>query len=152
MKILLATDGSEFSRRALEKCCQLVVKPENNEIKIVAVHENMYPVAAEPFAISAEYVEVMEAAGQKQAEEFLIQAEKHLRECLSDAAVEITKIVAKGAPDQQIVEEAEKWGADLIVVGSHGRGFWERVWLGSVSQAVVQHAPCSVLVVRPPRK
>jgi nucleotide-binding universal stress UspA family protein len=47
-----------------------------------------------------------------------------------------------------ILDEAEKWKADLIVVGSHGYPAWERLLLGSVSQAVVSHAKCSVEVVR----
>jgi nucleotide-binding universal stress UspA family protein len=47
-----------------------------------------------------------------------------------------------------ILEEAERWDADLIVLGSHGYGLWQRFLLGSVSQAVVSHARCSVEVVR----
>jgi nucleotide-binding universal stress UspA family protein len=47
-----------------------------------------------------------------------------------------------------ILDEAESWGADLIVVGSHGYRAWERFLLGSVSQSVVSHAKCSVEVVR----
>ena len=47
-----------------------------------------------------------------------------------------------------IVEEAERWGADLILVGSHGYGSVKRFMLGSVSQAVATHAPCSVEIVR----
>jgi len=57
--------------------------------------------------------------------------------------------VLRGAPDQQILAKAKEWNADLIVVGSHGRGFWGRL-LGSVSDGVVHHAECSVLVVRRP--
>lgn len=147
MKILLATDGSEFSRAAVEKCCQLVVKPENTEIRIISVFENIY-LATEPFAVSAEYTQALEAAERKQAADYTKQAEAHFRECLPNVQFEVTATVARGSADQAIIEEAEKWGADLIVVGSHGRGFWERMWLGSVSQAVIQHAPCSVLVVR----
>jgi nucleotide-binding universal stress UspA family protein len=63
----------------------------------------------------------------------------------------ITAETPEGSPKQVIVEEAEKWGADLIVVGSHGYGWWERILLGSVSQAVIHHAPCSVEVVRAPK-
>jgi nucleotide-binding universal stress UspA family protein len=53
-----------------------------------------------------------------------------------------------GAPHRRIVEVADEWGADLIVVGSHGYRMWERVLLGSVSQSVATHAKCSVWIVR----
>jgi nucleotide-binding universal stress UspA family protein len=53
-----------------------------------------------------------------------------------------------GMPEQILLETAKEWNADLIVVGSHGRGFWGRMLLGSVTDALVHHAPCSVLVVR----
>lgn len=55
-----------------------------------------------------------------------------------------------GPPRSVILDEAESWGADLIVVGSHGYGRWERFLLGSVSQSIVSHAKCSVEVVRCP--
>jgi nucleotide-binding universal stress UspA family protein len=60
----------------------------------------------------------------------------------------ITSKVLPGSPRSAILEEAERWKADLIVVGSHGYGAWQRLVLGSVSQAVVLHAKCSVEVVR----
>jgi len=53
-----------------------------------------------------------------------------------------------GSPDGRIVETAEEMAADIIVIGSHGYKQWERLLLGSVSDSVVHHAPCSVLVVR----
>jgi len=55
--------------------------------------------------------------------------------------------IVNGDPGQQLVEIAKAWDADLIVVGSHGRGFWGRL-LGSVSDGVTHHSPCSVLVVK----
>jgi nucleotide-binding universal stress UspA family protein len=55
-----------------------------------------------------------------------------------------------GSPKHTILEEAEAFNADLIVLGSHGRGRVERFLLGSVSLAVVTHAKCSVEVVRRP--
>ena len=60
--------------------------------------------------------------------------------------------VERGRASRVIVEAAADWDADLIVLGSHGYGFWERNLLGSVSDSVVHHAPCSVMVVRTPAK
>lgn len=62
--------------------------------------------------------------------------------------MKITTKVLSGSPKRVILEEAEAFGADLIVVGSHGYGMFERFLLGSVSQAVALHAKCSVEIVR----
>jgi nucleotide-binding universal stress UspA family protein len=52
------------------------------------------------------------------------------------------------SPKTVILEEARQWGADLIVLGSHGRGGMERFLMGSVAETVATHAECSVEVVR----
>lgn len=57
-----------------------------------------------------------------------------------------------GTPEEAILDEAEKWDADLIVVGSHGFKGLDRFLLGSVSHDVAIHAPCSVEIVRSKRK
>lgn len=150
MKILIATDGSEFSKAAVAEGCKFF-KPEDDEVMIVSAYEDAAPIAAEPFAISAEYYQKLEDAVREQAEEFVEQAESEVRSNFPSAALKLTTRVLCGAPDQQIIELARDWGADLIVVGSHGRGFWGRL-LGSVSTGVVHHAPCSVLIVRKPKK
>lgn len=58
------------------------------------------------------------------------------------------KIVAIGAPADVIVKVAHEWSADLIVLGSHGRGGLARMMLGSVAESVARHAPSPVLIVR----
>ena len=55
-------------------------------------------------------------------------------------------------PRTVIIDEAKKWNADLIVVGSHGRTGLTRLLLGSVAQAIVVHGPCSIEVVREKQK
>ena len=62
--------------------------------------------------------------------------------------MEVVSQSVPGPPRAVILDEAESWGADLIVIGSHGYGRLERLFLGSVSQSVVSHAKCSVEVVR----
>lgn len=151
MKILIATDGSEFSRAAIEKCCRMFGNSENIRIRIISAAEITTAVPAEPFMASAEYVGAMNQLARSQAQGFVSQAETQIRKCFPSVTDDLTVATEMGAPEQVIVAEATRWGADLVVTGSHGRGFWARAWLGSVSQAVMQHAPCSVLVVRKPK-
>ena len=62
--------------------------------------------------------------------------------------MQIETTVIDGTPKVVIIEEAERWEADLIVIGCHGYGPLRRFLLGSVSQAVAIYAPCSVEIVR----
>lgn len=148
MKVLIATDASEFSNAAMDKCLALL-KTENISIKVISVVEPPL-TTAEPFAGSVDFYRETEKAVRGQAETAVRLAEKRLRERFGAALSEnaLSSQILIGSPARRIVEEAQKWEADLIVIGSHGYGFWERMMLGSVSQSVVQHAPCSVLVVR----
>lgn len=146
MRVLVPTEGSEFSGAAIEKCCAMFDGLDNTEIEVLAVAEPTY-TPPEPFAVSADYFQELDAANLKKAGEYASNAEDKIRKAIPRLASLSSKVV-KGTPTQAIVEEAGNWGADLIVMGSHGYGFWKRALLGSVSSSVVQHAPCSVLVVR----
>ena len=151
MKILIGTDGSDYSKAAVEECCRLLIQPENAEILIVSAYEDAYPIMAEPFAISAEYYQKLDDAVSEMASNFVADAKEIVSDTFPSADLAIETEVLRGPPDQQIIEKAKEWNADIIVVGSHGRGFWGRL-LGSVSNGVVHHAECSVLVVRNPKR
>jgi nucleotide-binding universal stress UspA family protein len=150
MKILIATDGSDFSRKAVEKCCEIVGKGSDAvEIKIISLVERVKPMAAEPFAISGDYFLTLEADLRKQSEKAVAEAEEIIRQKLGGEKFTVEGEVFTGNVKRIIIEEAQKFKADLIVVGSHGYGFFDRMLLGSVSDFVVHHAEgCSVLVVR----
>lgn len=151
MKILIATDGSQASRSVIEAACETFVKPENTEVKIISAVEPVAPMGAEPFAVSAEYYADINRTAREQAKTAIEQAKTNLKEICPNLG-EVSGDVLQGGAARAIVEQAENWGADLIVVGSHGYGFWSRALLGSVSNSVVHHAPCSVLVVRGKRQ
>ena len=68
---------------------------------------------------------------------------------LRDHGLKAESFSAEGNPQDLITDHAKQWNADLIVVGACDRSRIERFFLGSVSQSVVEHAPCSVLVVKP---
>jgi nucleotide-binding universal stress UspA family protein len=147
MKILIATDGSDYSKTAIDECCRMIIHPDSAEVLIVSAYEHAYPLSAEPFALSGEYYQQMDEAVSQQTDKFITEAKIQVGAAFPNAKFPITTEMLCGFAVRKIIEKAEQWHADLIVVGSHGRGFWGRL-LGSVSNGVVHHAPCSVLVVR----
>jgi len=77
--------------------------------------------------------------------------QKFLDEHFSDILplVEVRTKVEIGAPDDNIVQEAEKEGMDMVVLSTHGRTGLSHILVGSVTERVVRHAPCPVLSIRP---
>jgi nucleotide-binding universal stress UspA family protein len=65
--------------------------------------------------------------------------------------VEQGKVIREGVPFDTIVDEAAAWGADVIVVGSHGKGWVDRLLIGSVTEDLLNNLPCAVLVVPVPK-
>ncbi len=146
MKILFATDGSTFSQAAVKKMCRLVATAKDAAIKIVSVYSIVIPL--DDFAPSAEFTEELEKIQKAQAKNAAEKAAETIGQCLPDSKLALTTKISFGKPPRVIVETAKEWNADLIVMGTHGRGFWKRMLVGSVSDAVVHYAPCSVLVIR----
>jgi nucleotide-binding universal stress UspA family protein len=148
MKILLAVDGSEYSDAAAESLARRPL-PAGSEVKIISVMEPFQPYMAEVWALPAEFWDDMDKSANAQAD---MAIEKSLAYFQTPAHndVRVTTEAIKGNPKHAIVDEATNWGADLIVIGSHGYTGLRRVLLGSVSQSVAQHATCSVEIVRKP--
>ena len=146
MKILLAVDGSPCSDAAVEEVTKRPW-PVGSVIKVLTAYELPVPPTAETWALPLNYFDEMDVALAKQSQNIVDSALQKLKEKLGKS-VALDGVILPGAPRTVILDEAERWNADLIVVGSHGYRAWERFLLGSVSQAVVSHAKCSVEVVR----
>ena len=101
----------------------------------------------EAWAISSDYCNSLEEAVREQAKKASENALMKLQQKF-DETFPLTALVIPGSAKSVILELAESWNADLILLGSHGYSTWERLLLGSVSQTVVSHAKCSVEVVR----
>ena len=127
-RVLFATDGSETSMAAAEALAGRPW-PEGSEFRIVTVEE---PWLIRP---TSTILNINSA-----------------EEVLASAGLKATAAVLAGNPKEVILEEAKKWNADLIVVGSHGQRGFKRFLLGSVSEAVAMNAHCSVVVVRDPAR
>ncbi len=147
MKILVATDGSEYSKAAIEQIGRIVARPEKTEIKVISVYQDLFIAAGETLPIPGGLLHEIADTSKSQAQRYAEEAEKLIREELNGSVKVTHEAVTGSKPAPRILEEAENWAADMIVVGSHGRGFWGRM-LGSVSDAVVHHATCTVLIAR----
>ena len=133
MKILVGVDESSFSEDAVRHVAERGWE-DGTQVRLVSVIE---PPLHFDTAVENQY---------KIARTALDRATELLRQ--SRSKLEITCTIAEGSPKQVLLDEAESWRADLIVVGSHGRRGLDRFLLGSVSQAVALHANCSVEIVR----
>jgi nucleotide-binding universal stress UspA family protein len=146
MKILLAVDGSEYSNSAIDAVAERPW-PEDSVVEIVC--------AADPPAVSIPETWLMPnrlymRAGWTESEQAKTVVKDAIRRLMAGRKAEletVTKTITGHAPDV-ILGEAVRWDADLIVLGSHGYRGLKRLSLGSVSQAVAMHAPCSVEIVR----
>jgi len=147
MKILLAVDGSDCSRAAVEEVARRPW-PDGTQIRILSVIEPP-PMSPMPdtWGLPADYFEKLQTAATGRADSAIETAAKILEQA-GRTNLEISTRTVEGFPKVVIVKEAEDWPADLIVVGSHGYRGLARLWLGSVSHAVASHARCSVEIVR----
>lgn len=149
MKILLATDGSAHCKEMVKEFARLTLDP-NAKLRIISAYESTSHVMyIDPVGVSKGYYAEADKALQKKAEEAIKDAVAALVK--REPKLSISAAAIKGPAKNVILEEAEKFNADLIVVGSHGHGAVAGFFLGSVSLAVALHAKCSVEIVRVPQ-
>ena len=142
MKILLATDGSEFSLAAMRSLAERPW-PAGTMVRALSVAEFINP-AIEPWYADAKMLERLLEGATAQARDAVSDTEK----TLAATGLKVVGSVVTGLPKIAIVHEARGWGADLIVVGSQGLRGITRLLIGSVAEAVAVHAHCSVEVIR----
>jgi nucleotide-binding universal stress UspA family protein len=142
VRILLAIDESNYSEAAVERLLAQIA-PEGNEVRVLTV---LVPVAVSaPQQMAVGYVPNLQEQ-YREAHALVDRAAQTLQShgFRAHTAVELGDI------RETIIDQAARWNADLILVGSHGRKGLNRFLLGSVSEAVARHAPCSVEIVRLP--
>jgi nucleotide-binding universal stress UspA family protein len=146
MKILLATDGSDYSKAAVNSVAERPW-PQGSEVKIISAMEVPFAPTTEAWVLPNSYYSELDRVARVQAEAAVKDAVERIESGKASGLEIITKIIS-GSAREAILDEAERWDADLIVLGSHGYSGWQRFLLGSVSHAVATHAHCSVEIVR----
>jgi nucleotide-binding universal stress UspA family protein len=136
-RLLLATDLSEASASATDAAFELARRLGASLLVVSVIDPGSLRLPGGRFQARVDQVREL----REQAARILV--ERGHRD-----GVEVSVLVWDGDPGDMIVEAAASEGADMVLVGSHGRGAVGRFFLGSVSEHVVRHAPCPVLVVR----
>jgi nucleotide-binding universal stress UspA family protein len=147
-KIVAATDFSEDSNLALSFAEELARK-FSAEIIVLHVDQPLAPVMMTPELGPAMDVGAMSRIGEEQR----LLAQRELDKIvgrLRDGGLKVRSLLRVGSPFLEILHTAQGEGADLIVLGTHGRTGLAHVLMGSVAERVVQKAPCPVLTIRHP--
>ena len=157
MKILIGYDGSESADAALDDLRRAGL-PGEGEALIVSVSEIMMPPAAvghevvgppltsRRLTVVLAHAEAQAALKLNEAEEFAAKAAARVRS--SFPGWDVQGVALAGIPATELIDKADEWNADLVVVGSHGRSTLGRFILGSVSKKVVTNSQHSVRVTR----
>jgi nucleotide-binding universal stress UspA family protein len=141
-KILIAVDGSATSDSALEEAIKLAQRLDSR-IAIMHVLEDVLYWKEENYIDYAELQASIKASGEK----MLAKAEMLAQQAGVAAETKLIEAVG-GRVASIVVAEAERWQAELIVIGTHGRSGISRLLLGSVAENVVRSAPMPVLLIR----
>jgi nucleotide-binding universal stress UspA family protein len=137
MRVIVASDGSENARAAVEWLEHFPLPPTAHVLALsVATLPYMPPEAMAPPVFDSTF----RVAAERIAED--------TRAALASRFAHVEAQIAVGDPREAIVRVADEWAAELIVIGARGLGTLKSIVLGSVSKAVVRWAPCPVLVVK----
>lgn len=140
-KIMVATDGSEAVRRAVDSAVELAKLSEAKLYAVYVISTGFFPIA---LPIDAEwkkdFLEQLVSEGR--------QATAYVEQVGKAANLKVESIILQGSPAEEILNFADKNDIDLIILGTYGMGGITRFLLGSVTENVVRHAKNAVLIVR----
>ncbi|MBW6464020.1 MAG: universal stress protein [Bacillota bacterium] len=153
MKILVCLDGSEKSKKVLEKASQIAAGCQVNDLAVIHVYEpRLDPTSPSWGSRSHSLTDEDNAYMCRLREQEKEERQKYLQEAVKffeEKSLKARAILKEGHPAHTIVSTATEEGSDMIVIGSRGLGGLKKVFLGSVSSAVIQEADnCTVAVVK----
>lgn len=136
-KVLIATDGSEYTKEAVSTGLHLAKILGADATALYVIDQTSFV----SFPIDSSIVSVyslLENEGKRAVEDVKTEGE--------GMGVKVSTVVAEGSPTRKIVEMAADF--DLVVIGTLGRSALSKLFMGSVAERVTRYAPCPVLVVR----
>jgi nucleotide-binding universal stress UspA family protein len=142
-KIMVATDGSELVKKAVDTAIEISKLGEKKLYAVHVISQGDYYYSM-PLSIDVEWIKAMQEHLRIEGEKAIIDVE----DAGKAANVEIEPVILEGNPANEIVDFAEKNDIDLIVMGTHGKSGIQRFLIGSVAENVVRYSKKPVLVVR----
>ena len=139
-KILVPVDGSENSFRALEQAIFLSIKIQEAQITVLYIIEDLPSL----YIYSPKIIEKLRADYKSEYTKIL----ERCKEIAKKNKININTVLLEGDPASKITGYSEMEKFDLIIIGSRGMGKFKEVIIGSVSNKVLHHAKCSVMLVR----
>lgn len=136
--ILVATDFSETASKAVEYAVALATKLGARLAVVTAVSTPVVGMSEVAVAISVGTIEAVIAEHQASMDRLVAKYR---------GVIDLEPVVRNGDPQTVITDAVEQVGADLLVIGTHGRTGLKRLLLGSVAEQVIRHAKCPVLTV-----
>jgi nucleotide-binding universal stress UspA family protein len=148
MKVLFTTDGSPCSDIAFEQLLNDPCLPPDCDFKVFSVVEALVA----DYSLTQYCIDSMVEAEEALTQERVKVVDKHVALLKNKfPAAKVEGSVSVGFPVEQILNQATKWKADLIVLGSHGRHGLSHFIMGSVAERVARDASCSVEIIRIPQ-
>ncbi len=146
MKILVCTDGSEQSIKAVKKAASTAEHLEDASVTLIHVYY-LDTAIISPHAdgyVTGEILQRIDGEKKEEGKKKLVEAAKIFEE----KNIKVNTLLTKGHPATTIIEEAKKGKYDLVVIGSRGLGGLKKLLLGSVSNAVAQEVESTVMIVK----
>ena len=144
LRLLIGVDNSPYSDAAVDAVCRRDW-PKGTEVRLVAVVDTVMAITPDPSQpLVLKWIEVGDEENWDEVRQIFQPSADKLKSAGLDAAV----MIRRGNPTNELLDEAESWGADCIFLGPKGSRGIDRFLLGSVSSAVSARADCSVEIVR----
>lgn len=145
MKILIAFDGSPSAEAAVDEVASRPW-PEGTEVRLVTVLERPMPLPP-PNGIEV-YAPLMEKMRVSLREEAYQRIQRAMKKLASRKELTTSYEMRDGSVKEALLDAVREWDADLVMVGSRGVSGLARLILGSVSQALANHVPCNIEIVK----
>lgn len=149
MKILVCTDGSKQSEKAIKAAADIAGGCSVDEVAVIHVYESKYPTPywGEGFHVTKEDIERFQAFENKEKEKRKLLLTEAAG-AFTEKNIKTDTLFKEGHPAETIAKVAAEGGFDMVVIGSRGLGGLKKLFLGSVSNAVIQEVKANVLVVK----